>query len=85
MIYPEQYIVEAHKYSSRHKKLVEESSICSCFYCLTIYPTGDIKEWVPNEDTAICPHCGIDSVLPSNSGLPVTEPDFLRQMHKHWF
>jgi hypothetical protein len=33
--------------------------------------------------TALCPRCGIDSVIGSDSGFPV-ERGFLRRMKQHW-
>jgi hypothetical protein len=34
---------------------------------------------------AVCPRCGIDSVIGDASGLPVAEPAFLDEMNRHWF
>lgn len=34
--------------------------------------------------TALCPRCGIDSVIGSPSGYPVT-PEFLGRTREHWF
>jgi hypothetical protein len=34
--------------------------------------------------TAICPRCGIDSVIGDESGYPVTR-EFLAAMKAHWF
>jgi hypothetical protein len=36
------------------------------------------------EQTALCPKCGIDSVIGSLSGYPITAA-FLRQMYGCWF
>ena len=36
------------------------------------------------EVTAICPHCGVDSVIGEKSGFPITQ-EFLKAMHKRWF
>jgi hypothetical protein len=36
------------------------------------------------DGTALSPECGIDSVIGSASGYPVTL-DFLRRMQEHWF
>jgi hypothetical protein len=33
--------------------------------------------------TAICPKCGIDSVV--SSDLPITDEIFLDEMNKYWF
>jgi len=33
--------------------------------------------------TALCPFCGIDSVL--GDDFPIQNNEFLSQMNKHWF
>lgn len=40
---------------------------------------------VEGENTALCPHCGIDALIGDASGLPVTDAAFLLEMHAHWF
>ena len=49
-----------------------------------IFQTSAIEEWVDEDDTALCPKCGIDSVIGSGSGYPVTR-ELLERMNKHWF
>lgn len=74
-----------HDKSIHHKQAVLESPLCGCFYCLRIYAPSEIKEWVARDDerTAICPHCGIDSVLPS---IAVDlRPELLKAMQSRWF
>jgi hypothetical protein len=39
---------------------------------------------VDGGDTATCPRCGIDSVLGSAFGFPLT-PDFLATVQRRWF
>jgi hypothetical protein len=34
--------------------------------------------------TALCPKCGIDAVIGSASGYPISR-EFLAEMHRHWF
>jgi hypothetical protein len=41
-------------------------------------------EWVDDETTLLCPFCGIDSVIGTASGYPITR-EFLAQMREHWF
>ena len=36
---------------------------CGCFYCCKTFNIGDVDEFVDDGKTAICPKCGIDSVL----------------------
>ena len=79
-------VVDAHFHSSRHRPEIEASKRIGCFYCLAIYPPGEIGRWVDDVtgETAICPRCGIDSVIGDASGYPV-EDDFLKRMNAHWF
>lgn len=81
---------EAHKHSSKHKEEIFESELCGCFYCEAIFCPSKIKEWVDEDknnvgQTALCPKCGIDSVIGKKSGFPVEDRKFLKEMHKYWF
>ena len=76
--------VRAHKHSSNHRDELQRSRQCGCFFCLSIYPPGRIEDWTDEETTALCPNCGIDSVIGSASGFPV-ETEFLGQMRRIWF
>jgi hypothetical protein len=81
--------IRAHKHSSQHREELMNSDICGCFYCLKIYSPTGITDWVDDDKNgigtcALCAKCGIDSVIGSESGYPITE-EFLRKMHLHWF
>jgi hypothetical protein len=80
--------VQAHKHSSNHREEIQNSEICGCFYCLAIFRPQAIEEWIDEKDgigqTALCPMCGIDSVIGSRSGFPINQP-FLQKMHQEWF
>jgi hypothetical protein len=76
--------VSAHEWSSYHRETLKESNVCGCFYCLEVFPPSEIEHWTDDDDTAICPKCGIDSVIGSASEYPI-EREFLRKMHDHWF
>jgi hypothetical protein len=52
---------------------------CGCFYCKSIFAPSKIVEWVDDDDTALCPFCGIDSVIGSASTFPITA-EFLNRM-----
>jgi len=64
------------------------SLVCGCFYCCAVFPPGGIDEWVDEQDgegqTALCPRCGIDSVIGDRAGFPIT-PEFLGRMNEYWF
>ncbi|MGE5296910.1 MAG: hypothetical protein ACM3VT_18975 [Solirubrobacterales bacterium] len=78
----------AHGHSSRHRDEVLGSDLCGCFYCLQVFPPAEIDRWIDEQDgvgtTAMCPRCGIDSVIGSRSGFAPT-PEFLQEMHDYWF
>jgi hypothetical protein len=77
--------IAAHKHAFRNRSEIQKSETCGCFYCLATFPPKDITEWLnEGEGTAFCPHCGIDAVIGSVTGLPITS-EFLIQMQKHWF
>ena len=74
----------AHLMSSDHRGEIERSQFCGCFYCKRTFGPDQIVEWVDDDSTALCPHCGIDSVIGDASGIKLTE-EFLRDMHAVWF
>lgn len=85
--YSKAFLEEAHKSSSSHKNEIKESDLCGCFYCEQTFLPTEIDEWIEeniaNGETAICPKCGIDSVL--SSKFPITDNEFLKKMNKLWF
>ena len=77
--------IEAHKYSSNHKAELLNDPICGCFYCIQVFSPQEITEWVEDiHGTALCPYCGIDSIIGESSGYQINT-EFLQQMYNHWF
>ena len=79
----------AHDKSIYHRREIEASATCGCFYCQKIFEPSDILEWTDTDGeyqdhTALCPHCGIDSVIGDRSGFKITAK-FLHAMHEAWF
>ncbi len=56
-------LIAAHRHSSNHRQEIEASKVCGCFYCLAVFPPASIDEWCDEDGTALCPKCGIDSVI----------------------
>ncbi len=81
---PEGEYEAAHIHSSLHRNEIEASDLCGCFSCLETFAPSEIVEWTDERATALCPRCGIDAVLGSASGFPITA-DFLKGMHSYWF
>lgn len=79
------HLEAAHKHCIRNRDALQQSKICGCFYCRTIYSPNEITEWLrEGNGTAFCPHCGIDSVIGDASGYPITK-EFLEEMYEYWF
>ena len=77
--------IAAHKFCTNHKGQLQQDKKCGCFYCHTIFNPQEIEEWIEDiSGTAICPYCGIDSIIGESSGFPITE-EFLKKMSVHWF
>jgi hypothetical protein len=87
-----------HSASFRNENSIQCSETLGCFYCQKIWTRGSktIEEWIdctedeegiedlPQESwTALCPHCGIDSVMAS-ADAPIT-PTVLEEMNRYWF
>ena len=74
----------AHKHSFKNRPEIEKSAVCGCFYCGKTFGPAEIMDWVDGGQTALCPCCGIDSVIGSQSGLVINK-EFLDRMNQHWF
>lgn len=76
--------ISAHEWSSYHRETLRDSKVCGCFYCLETFSPNEIEHWTDDDETALCPKCGIDSVIGSVSGYSI-DREFLKKMHDHWF
>lgn len=78
-------VMAAHRFSSGNRGLLWQNQVCGCFYCLKIFRSKEIVQWIPEgAGNAICPYCGTDAVIGERSGYPITE-DFLKKMRRYWF
>jgi hypothetical protein len=73
-----------HRQCIRHRSEIESAARCGCFNCGATFGPGDITDWVDEGTTALCPRCGIDSLLPEQASQPLT-PALLEAMHEYWF
>ena len=75
----------AHEFSINNRERLLRDQKCGCFYCLRIFEPSRIEEWLDDASgTAVCPYCGIDSVLGAYTGFPITA-EFLKSMRDCWF
>ena len=73
-----------HGFSARNRAWLGSSDRAACFHCLSEYPASAVAEWVDDGQTALCPVCSIDSVLPG-AVAPTDDPLLLQAMHDRWF
>jgi hypothetical protein len=76
--------VAAKERASRHRAELEASGRCACFFCFKKFATTEIKTWIDAAETALCPFCGLDSVLGSGTDHRIDD-QFLRKMHQHYY
>lgn len=73
----------AHELTSEQRDVVLASVECGCFHCGAKFPPAEIDEWWDKDSCAVCPKCGIDSVIGDKQhGLG---GDFLAEMEHYWF
>lgn len=82
----EEDYVRAHDLSLRNEGMVRDAELCGCFHCLATFDPSEVTEWLDDDGgrTALCPRCGIDSVICSGHGYPLTG-EFLAGMRRAWF
>jgi NAD-dependent SIR2 family protein deacetylase len=75
----------AHRYCSNHLHLWCKSGLGRCFHCLKTVNRDEIEEWIDGVETAVCPHCGIDALIPAAAESVDISDDFFFQVMHAWF
>lgn len=57
-----------------------------CVACLQQIAANGVQHWIDDADgkTAICPHCGIDAVVPLHQIQDEGKPERRMQILQHW-
>jgi hypothetical protein len=71
-------------HAMKNRKSIMDSAVCGCFSCKTIFSNNDIVEWTDWGETAICPKCGVDTVLPQSAGVTL-DTEHLSEIAKFLF
>jgi hypothetical protein len=82
-IMTEEELKKIHDGCSNHKEALQNAKLCGCFYCSRTYGPSEINEWIDGGDTALCPRCSIDSVIPLDDS--VDNASMLEAMSMYWF
>ena len=77
-----------YSHSIRNEESILKSDFCGCFHCISIFPVADVKSsaMMVEKDgckTAICPICGIDSVI-GDASVEITA-EILESLNEHYF
>lgn len=75
----EEIISRAVYLSMKNREAVEKSEQCGCYHCLSVFESKDIADWTDNNQTALCPNCAVDTVIPDVSDIKVLEAS-----QKYW-
>lgn len=75
---------EAIKYATSNREKLKVSKNAACYYCMEVYLASEVIEFCDSETTALCPKCGIDSVLPDDSPYEFKIGD-LKELNHFWF
>lgn len=73
-----------HVYSSHNRELILRSNKCYCFYCKSIVSSNEIIEYIDNNETALCPKCDIDSIIPDAIDDTIDQK-VIDDMNQYWF
>ncbi len=77
-------------FAAGRRPVLEKSVLAVCYFCFEWFNPSEIKEWTdftdvyPEGVTAICPHCGVDSVAGDASGLDLSTKG-LTALHRRSF
>lgn len=66
--------------SKNNQERISDDGRHGCYYCVSVFKGDKITQWTDNGETALCPNCGIDAVIPNETNI-----DFLWKAHTYWF
>ena len=73
-----------HIKSYKTKDILSKAEQCGCYYCLKTFVFDEIEEFIDGKETAVCPRCGVDSVI-GNNQTEIPLYDSLVGMHVNSF
>ncbi len=71
-------------FAMKNRQALAESDLGGCYHCMQSFSVHAIEQWTDNGETALCPLCEVDAVIPQSSGILLDE-DTLQVIHDRWF
>jgi hypothetical protein len=75
---------QIHNHTFKNRSEIAKSVLCHCIYCKEASPSSHVDEWADEGETALCPKCGVDSMVGDASGYEMTVP-LLSALQDFWF
>lgn len=74
------------EHSTNNDLEILQSHKCSCLFCRHTIDAREVQDWVSDENgvSAICPECGMDTLIGDASGLTFTKEE-LREINMKYF
>lgn len=79
-----QALESVHAHSFENREEISRSGLCYCMFCKRVSFSVLIHEWADEGKTALCPNCGVDSVIGDASGVEMT-PALMTSLHDFYF
>jgi hypothetical protein len=71
---------DASEHSLNNRDSIMKSLYCGCYSCFRTFHVSYIKEFIDDDQTAICPYCEVDAVIGDHTGYPIEDITFLEHM-----
>lgn len=68
----------------KNKSLVQGSKSVGCYHCGKVFEPKEVTLYTDGDQTCLCPHCGVDSLIGDMTGFPVTESS-MQDAHSYLF
>lgn len=77
-------VLAAPDMAKNNRTSLAKAGKAACYGCCETFPAHKVTEWTDGQQTAVCPLCGVDSVIPVTPELALT-PEVLQEMNQFWF
>ena len=81
-------VLQSYRAHSKNNEVeILRSTKCGCYFCEGIYSARKVSDWSQEEggvSSAVCPRCGMNTVIGDASGVPLTKA-VLKEMNEAFY